>query len=35
MWIIVSAAFTLPASCAKAVHAFYHQVIVKDQIVGK
>jgi len=35
LWIIVSAIITIPASCGKAVQAFYHQVILKDQIVGQ
>lgn len=29
MWILLGAAFTLPASCCKAVNAFYKQVIQK------
>lgn len=30
MWLLVGAAMTLPASCVKAVHAFYTQVVAKD-----
>jgi len=35
IWIITGAVLTLPAACSKAVHAFYHQVIAKDQVVGE
>jgi hypothetical protein len=29
MWLFVTTAFAIPASCVKAVHAFYKQVIIK------
>jgi len=30
MWLLVGAAFTIPASCCKAVRAFHEQVIKKN-----
>ena len=35
IYIVISALITIPVSCGRAVQAFYHQVIVKDQIVGQ
>lgn len=33
--ILVSFSFNVVASAGKAWHAFYHQVIVKDEIAGQ
>ena len=35
IWFIVGATLTIPAACSKALHSFYHQVVIKDQVVGQ